>query len=76
MQSHDAVGVGHISDVPPRCILRVQSSVLRLLPLFLVAQSLGKASLSDHGYSGLMLGWTTLGACAIELMRIKAPQLE
>lgn len=45
MQSHDAVGVGHISDVPPRCILRVQSSVLRLLPLFLVAQSLGKASL-------------------------------
>ena len=46
MQSHDAVGVSHISDVPPRCIFTPCTSVLHLLPLFLVAQSLGKASLS------------------------------
>ena len=75
MQSHDAVGVGHMSDVPPRCILRVPLFSTFFL-CFLLPSLLVKPLCSDHGYSGLMLGWTTLGACAIELMRIKAPQLE
>lgn len=54
MQSHDAVGVSHISDVPHCVYILRRTSVLHPLPLLVVSQSLGEAFLTDHGYSGVI----------------------